>query len=215
LGGEYHETAPKDPWFAGITAIDLPPIPGDMPKAAATGPTLGSVAKQFFDFKSKNDWAAKTAADVKRVVTLATELIGADKSMTSVDIDDVKCVRNALASIPPNYMKMGANKGVRVKEAILANQSGFSLSVKTQDKYFTMFKQILIWAANEGYLDKVPGANVKLDSRKSFQANSAIPILQINSSRLLSHRSTPVRCPKGAAISPDRFLFEMAIFGCP
>jgi hypothetical protein len=34
LCGEYHETAPKDPWFAGITAVDLPPIPGDEPKAA-------------------------------------------------------------------------------------------------------------------------------------------------------------------------------------
>jgi hypothetical protein len=52
---------------------------------------------------------------------LATELIGADKSMTSADIDDVKSVRNALASVPPNYMKMGANKGVGVKEAITAN----------------------------------------------------------------------------------------------
>jgi hypothetical protein len=28
LGGEYHETAPKDPWFAGIAAVNLPPIPG-------------------------------------------------------------------------------------------------------------------------------------------------------------------------------------------
>jgi hypothetical protein len=84
LGGEYHETAPKDPWFVGITAVDLPPIPGDEVKAASTGPTFGMIAKQFFDFKSKNDWALKTAADVKRVVALATELIGADKSMTSV-----------------------------------------------------------------------------------------------------------------------------------
>jgi integrase len=167
LGGECHETAPKDPWFAGITAVDLPPIPGDGAKAAPTGPTFGMIAKQFFAFKSKEDWAVKTAADVKRVVVLASELIGPDKSMTSVDIEDVKLVRDALSLLPPNYMKMTANKGVGVKGAMAANQ-GFSLSVKTQDKYFTMFKQILIWAANEGYLDKVPGANVKVAGLKKI-----------------------------------------------
>jgi hypothetical protein len=83
-------TAPQDPWFAGIAAVELPPIPGDEPKAAATGPTFGVIAKQFFDFKSKNDWATKTAADVKRVIALATELIGAEKSMASLGIEDVK-----------------------------------------------------------------------------------------------------------------------------
>jgi hypothetical protein len=34
LRGEYHETAPRDPWFAGITAVDLPQLPGDEVKAA-------------------------------------------------------------------------------------------------------------------------------------------------------------------------------------
>lgn len=168
LRGEYHETAPKDPWFAGITAIDLPPIPGDEVKAAPAGPTFGSVAKQFFDFKSKNDWAAKTAADVKRVIALATELIGADKSMASLGIDDVKRVRDALATVPPNFMKMGVNKGVSIAEAIVANTAGVSLSVKTQDKYFTMFRQLMIWSAAEGYLDKVPGAGVKVAGLKKL-----------------------------------------------
>lgn len=143
-------------------------MPGDEVKVAPTCPTFGSVAKQFFDFKSKNDWAAKTAADVKRVVALATELIGADKSMTSVDIEDVKLVRDALSQLPPNYMKMTANKGVTVKEAMAANQSGVSLSVKTQDKYFTMFRQLMIWSAAEGYLEKVPGAGVKVAGLKKI-----------------------------------------------
>jgi integrase len=65
-------------------------------------------------------------------------------------------------------MKMAANKGVSVKEAIAANASGVSLEVKTQDKYFTMFKQILIWATNEGYLDNVPGGNVKVAGVKKI-----------------------------------------------
>lgn len=154
LRGEYHETSPQDPWFTGITTFDLPPIAGDDAKPAPASPTFGMIAKQFVIFKSKNDWAAKTAADVKRVVVLASELIGPDKPMTSVDIEDVKLVRDALSLLPPNYMKWTANKDVTVKEAMAANQSGVALSVKTQDKYFTMLRQLLIWSAAEGYLDK-------------------------------------------------------------
>jgi integrase len=214
LRGESHDAAPKDPWFTGITAVDLPPIPGDEAKPAPTGPTFGMIAKQFFDFKSKNDWAAKTAADVKRVVALATELIGADKSMTSVDIDDVKSVRNALASVPPNYMKMGANKGVGVKEAITANQSGFSLSVKTQDKYFTMFKQVLIWSANEGYLDKVPGANVKVaglkkiipgEQRDPYSPDQLTKIVQ--SPLYTGHKSADCRYKSGPLLIRDGYFW--------
>src|SRR5207244_3430162 len=111
LRGEYHEAAPKDPWFAGIAAVDLPPIPGEEPKAAPTGLTFGMIAKQFVAFKSK-DWVAKTAADFHRVIALTTELVGADKSMASVDIEDVKRLRDALALLPPNYMKKASNKGI-------------------------------------------------------------------------------------------------------
>jgi integrase len=161
LAGQYDRPS-GDPWFAGIYATDLPPIPGEPAKAVAKGPTFDFVAKQFFAFKSKGDWAPKTAADVKRVMALASELIGPDKPMASINIDDVKRVRDALALLPPNYVKMNASKGFTAKQAMEANASGPSLSVKTQDKYLTMFRQLLIWAENEGYLDKVPGANVTI-----------------------------------------------------
>jgi integrase len=214
LRGEYHDAAPKDPWFAGITTVDLPPIPGEDEKAAPTGPTFGSVAKQFFDFKSKNDWALKTAADVKRVVALATELIGADKSMTLVDIEDVKLVRDALSQLPPNYMKMTANKGVTVNEAMAANQSGVSLSVKTQDKYFTMFRQLMIWGAAEGYLDKVPGAGVKVaglkklvpgEQRDPYSPDQLTKIVQ--SPLYTGHKSSDCRYKPGPLLIRDGYFW--------
>jgi integrase len=168
LAGKYDETAPKDPWFAGIAAIDLPPIPGDEPKVSPSGPTFQKIAKQYYDFKSKNDWVPKTAADQQRVITLATELIGTEKAIALVDIEDVKLVRNALASLPPNYVKLVANKGLSAKQAMASNVSGKSLAVKTQDKYFTMFKQLFIWACNEEYIGKVPGPNVKVAGVKKI-----------------------------------------------
>jgi integrase len=214
LAGQYHETAPQDPWFTGIAAVDLPPLPGDEAALAPTGATFVSVTKQFFDFKSKNDWAAKTAADVKRVIALATEIVGADKPMASLGIDNVKSVRDALGSIPPNFMKMAANKGVSVKEAIAANTSGLSLSVKTQVKYFTMFKQILIWGANEGYLDKVPGANVKVaglkkvvpgEQRDPYSIDQLIKIFK--SPLYAGHKSENCRHKPGMLIMRDGYFW--------
>jgi integrase len=218
LGGDYHDIAPKDPWFAGITAVDLPPIPGDEVEAAPTGPTFGSVAKQFFDFKNKNDWAAKTAADVKRVIALATELIGANKSMISLHIDDVKRVRDALATVPPNFMKMGTNKGLSIVEAIGANIAGASLSVKTQDKYFTMFRQLIIWSVAEGYLDKVPGAGVKVAGLKKLvpgeQRDPYSPdqLLKIIKSPLYTgHKSAGCRYKPGTLVIRDGYFWTPLI----
>jgi len=162
LSGDYTAASPRDPLFAGMVATGLPPLPGDDASPSKQQNQFGQVADQFFEFKVKHDWVKKTAADVKRVLDLAVVLIGSGKPIHLVDVQDVKDVRDALAKLPPNYMKLGANKGVSVKEIIAANKSGGGLSVKTQDKYFTMFRQLLIWAANEGLIDKVPGAGVKV-----------------------------------------------------
>jgi hypothetical protein len=40
LRGDFHEAAPKDALFAGVTTFDLPPIPGDFPKDQPREPRL-------------------------------------------------------------------------------------------------------------------------------------------------------------------------------
>lgn len=160
FSGQYEKTLPLDPLFAGIVVTELPPLPGEKPTQACK--TVAAVSDMFFAFKSKSDWASKTSADVKRVIALALNIVDGDRAFKSIGIDDVKAVRDALQSIPPNYMKMSSHAGLSAKEAIEANVSKDTLSIKTQDKYFTMFRQLLIWACNEGYIDKVPGAGVKI-----------------------------------------------------
>lgn len=166
LAGNYAVTS-ADPLFTGIFANQLPPIPGDAANSPKS-PTFEEVANRFFALKSKTDWVPKTSADVKRVIALANELIGPNKAMKAVDIEDVKRVRDALSSLPPNYMKSSGTKGLTAKEAIAANLAGKSLSAKTQWKYFAQFKQLLIWARNEGFLDQVPGNNVKVGGAKKL-----------------------------------------------
>jgi integrase len=213
LAGQYDRQS-VDPWFAGICATDLPPIPGEPAKAVAKGPTFDFVAKQFFAFKSKEDWAPKTAADVKRVMALASELIGPDKPMEALNIDDVKRVRDAVALLPPNYTKMTAKKGFTAIQAIEGNVAGPSLSVKTQDKYFTMFRQLLIWAENEGFLNKVPGANVKIgglnklvpgDQRDPYSKDQLSKIFQ--SPLYAGHKSEDCRHKPGTLCVRDGYFW--------
>jgi integrase len=202
LAGNYAVTS-ADPLFAGIYAHELPPLPGDGAKSH-NSPTFEEVANQFFTFKSKGDWAPKTSADIKRVLKLAIELIGPKRAINAIDVTDVKLVRDALSALPPNYMKASATKALSVKEAMLANGSGKKLSLKTQLKYFEMFRQVLIWAVNEGYLDKVPGNNVKVGGAKKLNpgelrdAYSPDQLTKIFSSPLYTgHKTVDVRHKPG------------------
>jgi integrase len=162
LSGDYTAASPRDPFFAGMSATGLPPLPGEEVPPRTQQNQLGKVADEFFAFKAKHDWVKKTAADVRRVLDLAVAVIGPERHIQLVDVQDVKDVRDALAKLPPNYTKREINKGVSVKEILASNNPNGGLSLKTQDKYFTMFRQLLIWAANEGLIDKVPGAGVKV-----------------------------------------------------
>jgi integrase len=202
LAGNYAVTS-GDPLFTGIFANELPPIPGEEAKSSKS-PTFEEVANQFFVLKSKGDWVAKTSADVKRVISLATELIGTDKVIKAVGIEDVKAFRNALSSLPPNYMKSSGKKGWTAKEAIAANAAGKSLSPKTQWKYFALFKQLLIWARDEGFVDTVPGNNIKVgglkkvapgDLRDPYSADQLTKIYQ--SPLYTGHESEDVRHKPG------------------
>ncbi|MBZ9717048.1 site-specific integrase [Mesorhizobium sp. AD1-1] len=204
LAGKFHEVAPQDPIFVGIAVNEPPPVPGDGTTAPAEQ-TLASVATLFHAYKAKHDWVAKTAADANRVLALTKSIIGEKKLFKTLGIDDVKAVRDAIASLPPNYVKVAANKGFSPKDAIKANVSGPTLALKTQDKYYTMFRQLLIWGRNEGYIDKVPGEGVKLAgsakvdaggnrkpySREQLQAIFASPLYQGHQSETTRHKPGP------------------------
>jgi len=166
FSGKYEGTAPLDPLFARLVVTDLPPLAGE--KIAPKGDTLAAVSAAFFASKSKNDWTTKTAADVKRVLSLGARVIGGDKLISSVNADDVKAIRDTLSMLPRNYIKLPSYAGMSIKEAIAANTSGETLSLKTQDKYFTMFRQLLRWACDEEYIQKIPGPNVKVAGVKKI-----------------------------------------------
>jgi hypothetical protein len=52
LRGEYHEAAPKDPWFTGLSAVELPPIPGEEVKITPTVHTFGRSRNSLWPSKA-------------------------------------------------------------------------------------------------------------------------------------------------------------------
>ena len=68
------------------------------------------IAEQFLNSKIQKRLGRKTAADVKRVIALATELVGANKCTASLGIDDVK-LSEMRWPLSTEFMKMAVNKG--------------------------------------------------------------------------------------------------------
>jgi integrase len=161
LAGEYEQTAPRDQLFAGMAPTGAFPYGGEPELPKVQEPTIAAVADLYCEHHEKN-WVEKTAKDQRRVLNLIIAIMGGDKPIRDLGIENVKRVRDALAQLPPNYMKAKANKEKSVVEAIEQNKDGAALSKKTQQKYLEMFRQMLKWAVNEGYLDKVPGQGVKI-----------------------------------------------------
>lgn len=162
LSGHYDETLPKDPMFSGMAANGLPPLPHEELLPLTEVATLRTIGKKYLAFKSKHDFAAKTAGDVKRVLALAYEVIGADKLVQDISTDDIKALRDLIGTLPPNYMKGASKAALTAKEASAENADGQALSPLTQEKYLRLFKSVMAWASDEGYIAKTPGVKVKV-----------------------------------------------------
>jgi len=209
LAGRYDDLAPRDPLFAGQHATGKLLSSGDPVVPSPSSLTLAEAIDRYCQFKGKH-WARKTLADQKRVMALATILIGSEKPMQALDVEDVKKVRDALAQLPPNYIKLAANQGRSLKDIIAENKTGHVLSRKTQDKYLVMLKQLLIWAANEGYIEKVPGRGVTVagvgktnpaEQRNPYSAEQLVAIFK--SPLYTGHRSERTRHQAGKLVLRD------------
>ncbi len=208
LAGRYDDIAPRDPLFAGLRANGSA-ILAVGSRASFNEISLSAAVERFCEFNA-NHWVKKTTADVRRVMALAVALIGREKPIRSLDLEDVRMVRDALRKLPPNYIKLTANKERSLPEIIEGNISGQTLSLKTQDKYLAMFRGFLIWAENEGHIDKLPGKGVKVAGvGKINPAEQRIPYsneqLQVifSSPLFRGHHSEKTRHKPGALLTKD------------
>ncbi|SBW05075.1 putative integrase/resolvase recombinase protein [uncultured Alphaproteobacteria bacterium] len=170
LRGDYAQAVSADPLFIGIEATEMPPLPGDVP---AEERSLGSVANRYCAMKKDKEWVGKTYLDHRRVLNLVIELVGEKRPVATLALDDVRLVRDSLMELPSNYMKSKAMQGVPLKEILASKAKGETISLKTQDKYFSMFRTFLKWCVAEGYLAAMPGPGLKISGVSKLDAKDA------------------------------------------
>jgi integrase len=222
LAGHYEDSTPRDPLFAGMHATNMPPLPGEAVPEKAKPLALKEAVEFYCAFKAKHDWVPKTETDTRRVLTIAQHAIGADKPVRQVDTDDVKAVRDLIGTLPPHYAKYKKNEDLNLDAVIAGNGNGPTLSVKTQDKYFGLFKAFLHWAVDENHIDKQPGANVKVagvaklsprDRRLPYSSSQlkaifASPLYTGHKTEMIRHRPGPLVIRDGKFWTPLIALYS-------
>lgn len=166
LSGDYSKTAPQDPLFAGMAATGLPSIGGESLAATAPKRTFAEVAESYMAFKSPS-WEAKTIQAVQRALNNAMQVIGADRQVKLIATTDIARFRDILTKIPPNYSKLKKFDGMTLLEVAEKNDTGMTLSAKSQKKDFEFVQSFMRWATDEGHIDKQPGAHIKVIPAKN------------------------------------------------
>ena len=141
----------------------------------ATSPAIGEIVKTFIEFKSKGAWTYKTELDNKRTLNWFLEIVGLDKPIGKIVIDDIKDFRNALIQVPKNYVKIKKFDGLSFHQVLMAGKGDQKISQKTAKKYLGIVKAMFGWCVEEGFLKEIPGATIKVpyhdspeDARHSY-----------------------------------------------
>lgn len=143
----------KDGFSQTFYDPDFQPTPaGTKPKGG--GMSFRQLGDAYVAFKKTGKWADTTEADMERVRTLVHRVIAPDKPAREIDIEDVRKVRDAIAT-----MQVGTLLPKKSKKDAPPPKT---LSPATQEKNFRFFKAILKWGVDEGHLDVMAGAGVKL-----------------------------------------------------
>lgn len=141
------------------------------PRPAGSEPKVGGMSfRQLGDayvkFKKTGKWADTTEGDMARVRVIVHRVIDADKPARLIDIEDVRKVRDAIATMPTGTIRPKKTKGAEATKP---------LSAATQEKYFRFFKSILKWGVDEGRLEAMPGAGIKLASAPKSAEPGRVP----------------------------------------
>jgi integrase len=200
LDGRYEETTPKDPLFKEARLPCLPPE--DHPNRS-----VAAVAAKFCEFKATT-WVTKTLNENRRVLRWFAQLVGPNKPIAAINVEDVRDFRDALMKVPANHSKQKHLEGLSFREIVKIPSTQPPLHHKTRSKYFENLRAFLAWCVKEGYLTSMPGegielpANSKVESgRQSFSAEQLGVIF--SSPQYAGHRSHTQRSSPGKLVVKD------------
>lgn len=165
LNGDFAATAPEDPLFLGMKYDGLPLLPGAVAEPKQDAWTFEKLFERYDTFKTPS-WAPKTRQSVERALRHAMQVIGPEKPVKLIANTDVARFRDVLGKLPPNFSKMKHFNGLSLSEIASKNDTGLALSPKSQKKDLDFLHAFLSWATEEGYVEKQPGANIKVVAKK-------------------------------------------------
>ncbi len=164
LTGDFSGLGQGDPRFAGMFATGYPPMKGEEDQSGSE--TLQLIATRFRDHKQAIGDAAKTIADFDVTMRIVYEVIPSNRPIRAVSDADIRGIRDLLKRMPPNALKAKAAAGKTFSQLAAENEKGPYLAYATQEKRLRFFRTMLNWAAEEGYLDTVPGQKVAVAGKK-------------------------------------------------
>jgi integrase len=170
LAGRYDLAAPIDPLFAGMQSLGLPST--DAQPFSEAKHRLAEVAERYLELKRK-EWVHKTYLENRRVLELFMEIVGATRLMKSINDDDIREFRDILLKLPANFTKSKQNVGLGAKEIAQKAAGIHPLQKKTIWKYRANLTTFLNWCVDEGYLEKSPGAKIKVAGVSAKEAQEA------------------------------------------
>jgi len=206
LTGDFPNSAPKDPLFEGLNYQSLPPLPDEEPVSKDL--SVDALARKFCDYKGKHEWAPKTLGDYQRVLGWFKELVGAEKIVTNITVDDVRAFRDVILRLPSNLSKSKKYQGLPLLEVAKLETEEKCIGPKTARKYLHNLKTFLNWCVDEQYIAKNPAGtlSIKLPT-KSEDARDPYSNQQLErlfkSPQYTGHKSPSRRSIPGEVITKD------------
>lgn len=169
LQGRYDETVPRDPMFEGVVSPGLPTLLGEEPYEQTK--TVGAIIEKYLDFKSTQDWVPKTAVESTRVLHWFRDNVGANRPLSSLDVEDVRIFRDLLIKLPKHASKDAADGGMTLQQIVENSSNGSNLSPSTLTKYYNSIRSFLSWCTDEYDINSAPLLKIKI-AQKANKADA-------------------------------------------
>lgn len=168
LSGIGYDGSSSDPLYRGLAPTSLP-APSD--QNAPINETLAAIIAAYIDLK-RGSWAQKTIADQRRSLSLAQDVIGAERLISTISTDDMRNIRDILLKVPKNALKSKSNSGKTLLEVVKSKSGEELISFKTREKYFSMIRGFFAWAVDEELIASFPGPKVAIPKGHKSEAIS-------------------------------------------
>ena len=128
------------------------------------GKSFGEVFDEYVDEERQEVRSSKTIPGYLFLRRIFDEVVGANKSLLSINGEDCKKIRDILKTLPANSSKKKETRYLKIPEASkkASELSLKPLAVLTANGYLADLSAFFKWAVVEEYADKNPAKNLKV-----------------------------------------------------